>query len=683
MSDAQGERSFFSKRSRRLKYSQSDQLLFQKLVEMAEEGVLVAHPATRKFLFANAAICRMLQFSAEELCCMAVEDIHPKEAIDRVFAAFYDLTRGRKSLVNSVPVRRKDGSILYADITAKPALIAGREYAAGFFADVTSRVEAEDALRVSEERYRQLFDRMASCVAVYEARADGQDFVLTDLNRAAEQTEAVSKADVVGKSILAALPSTEKSGLFEAIQRVWRTGEPEHHPLVAKYGDERIQGWQDSYVYRLPSGQVVAAYEDVTEREKAKETLRVLAEAEREQRILAEALADVAVSIAAKRTLQDILAEILDQVQKIVPYTSANVALTRDGVIRTALSRGYEVLGGQDVVRALALPVEAFPLTAGVIENKGALVVEDSQTDPRWVAMQDTAWVRSHLAVPIVSHEQVVGILRLDSERPRQFTSEDARRLKPLAGAAAVALENAELYERVQNELTARRQTEEALRHSAQRLHALASRLAEAQETELMRISRELHDRVGQTLTALGMRLDSLSADLREGSGTDRVTLDAARALLDESIRSVRALMADLRPSILDDYGLAAALNSFPGWFHGPSSLAVTVDAPEVKPRLPQEIATALFRITQEALANVVKHAKASNVAIRLKERDGVARLDIEDDGAGFDPEAREVGDLHWGMEIMRERAESVGGCLTVRSSPGRGTHVVVEVPRL
>jgi|GEM_PF-748237 len=683
MSDTQGERSFFSKRSRRLRYSQSDQFLFQKLVEMAEEGVLVAHPATRKFLFANAAICRMLQFSAEELCCMAVEDIHPKEAIDRVLAAFYDLTQGRKSLVNSIPVRRKDGSILYADITAKPALIAGREYAAAFFADVTCRVEAEDALRVSEERYRQLFDRMAGCVAVYEAQADGQDFVLTDLNRAAEQTEAVSKADVVGKSILAAFPGTEKSGLFEAIQRVWRTGEPEHHSLVAKYGDERIQGWQDNYVYRLPSGQVVAAYEDVTEREKAKESLRVLAEAEREQRILAEALADVAVGIAAKRTLQDILAEILDQVQKIVPYTSANVALIRDGVIRTALARGYEVLGGQDVVCALALPVEAFPLTAGVIENKGALVVEDSQTDPRWVAMQDTAWVRSHLAVPIVSHEQVVGILRVDSERPRQFTSEDARRLKPLAGAAAVALENAQLYERVQNELTARRQTEEALRHSAQRLHAVAARLAEAQETELRRISRELHDRVGQTLTALGMRLDSLSADLREGSGTDRVTLDAARALLDESIRSVRALMADLRPSILDDYGLAAALNSFPGWFRGPSSLAVRVDAPEVKPRLPQEIATALFRITQEALANVVKHAKASNVAIRLRERDGVARLEIEDDGAGFDPEAGEVGDLHWGMEIMRERAESVGGCLTVRSSPGHGTHVVVEVPRL
>jgi len=779
-------------------------LPFQTLLQMTEEGILVADPATRRFVFANAAVCRLLGFSVEELCTLGVEDIHPEEALERVIPSFESLVQGTRSLASAIPCRRKDGAIVYADVTSKPAVIDGRALAVGFFTDVTERVRIERALVASEERHREIFEHLGTCVAVFEAHLDGEDFVYVDVNRAAEQVGAIRREDVVGKSVLAVFPGVKEFGLFDAFQRVWRTGTPEHHP-VAEYRDERIRGWLQNYIYKLPTGEIVAVYEDATERIEAQKRLKELMQVEREQRLLAEALVDVTLSITACRALDDVLEGILREAQRIVPSTSANIMLDIDGVLRTAFARGYDAFGGAEMMRALAQPIEAFPLNLEVLRERKAVVVGDSRTDPRWVPLQGTTWIRSHLAVPVISHDRVLGILRVDGDRPGQFTGEDARRLEPLANAAAVALINAQLHEEAERELavrriaeealqesehkyrqvlenageaifiaqdeyirlanaatakllelpaeeitsrpfsqfihpedraviaerhqlrlagkeartgyefrfvtgeggvrwgrlnatradwqgrpatlcvvsdvTERKQVEEELRHSAQRLHALAARLAEAQEGERRRISHDLHDRVGQTLTALGMRLECLSGDLPEGSTVGRAALDAAFALLDESIRGVRTLMTTLRPPILDDYGLSAALSSYKSWFECPETLVVTVHAPALAFRLPPNVDTALFRIAQEALTNVVKHARASSVAVHLRELNGVVRLEIEDDGVGFDPDKLTAGELHWGQEIMRERAEAVGARLTVRSHPGTGTQVIVEVP--
>jgi diguanylate cyclase (GGDEF)-like protein/PAS domain S-box-containing protein len=136
--------------------------------------------------------------------------------------------------------------------------------------DVPEVVSPKRMLEQSEERFRELFDHMSSCVAVYEARSAGEDFVLVDFNKAAERAEAISREDVVGKSVLTVFPSVKEFGLFDVFQRVWRTGNPEHHP-TAEYRDQRIQGWKENYVYKLPSGEVVAIYDDVTERRQAEE----------------------------------------------------------------------------------------------------------------------------------------------------------------------------------------------------------------------------------------------------------------------------------------------------------------------------------------------------------------------------------------------------------------------------
>ena len=139
--------------------------------------------------------------------------------------------------------------------------------------EIGARKEAEESLSASEQRYRTLFENMSTCVAIYKSVNDGEDFVFVDFNRAAELSERIERDLLLGKSVQEVFPAVRDFGLFDVFQRVWRTGEPERLP-VASYRDDRIQGWRDNFVYRLPSGEVVALYTDETARKTAEEALR-------------------------------------------------------------------------------------------------------------------------------------------------------------------------------------------------------------------------------------------------------------------------------------------------------------------------------------------------------------------------------------------------------------------------
>ena len=143
----------------------------------------------------------------------------------------------------------------------------------GFAQDITERKRAEEALILSEYKFKELFENMSSSVAVYEATADGEDFIFTNFNKAAEEVEQIDRKDLIGKSVFDVFPGIRNMGLFDVFQRVWRTGRPEHLP-VSLYRDKRIEGWRENYVYKLPTAEIVTIYNDVTARKKAEESLR-------------------------------------------------------------------------------------------------------------------------------------------------------------------------------------------------------------------------------------------------------------------------------------------------------------------------------------------------------------------------------------------------------------------------
>ena len=214
-------------------------------------------------------------------------------------------------------------------------------------------------------------------------------------------------------------------------------------------------------------------------------------------------------------------------------------------------------------------------------------------------------------------------------------------------------------------------------RASEAALRALSRRLVEAEENERRRLARELHDQVGQNLSALNINLDIVLGSLKETSLRRR--LEDSLKLVDSTLQSIENVMADLRPALLDEYGLAAALAWYGEEYSQRTGIRVAVEAGDAGAALAPETAVALFRIAQEALNNAAKHSSAKRITVQLKEQGGELMLSISDDGKGFDLAQAPRG--RWGMTTMRERAEAGGGRLSVESSPGTGTTVRARLP--
>ena len=139
--------------------------------------------------------------------------------------------------------------------------------------DITEYKQAEQAMLESEKRYRELFNHMSSGVIIYEAKENGRDFIIKNINPAVEKIEKIKKEDILGKSVLKVFPAVKDSSLFKVFQEVWKTGKPQQH-LLSLYQDQRITGWRENYIYRLPSGEIVAVYDDITERRLAEKKLK-------------------------------------------------------------------------------------------------------------------------------------------------------------------------------------------------------------------------------------------------------------------------------------------------------------------------------------------------------------------------------------------------------------------------
>jgi signal transduction histidine kinase len=259
---------------------------------------------------------------------------------------------------------------------------------------------------------------------------------------------------------------------------------------------------------------------------------------------------------------------------------------------------------------------------------------------------------RTGIWVPLVVHDRPIGVITAYDKvgaADARFTDEDVRLAETFAARAAVGVELSERVER------------DALR-----------RVVAAQELERQRLARELHDETGQALTSILLGLKRL--DGAEPSAA----VASLRELVVATLQDVRRLAVELRPKVLDDFGLLPALERLTQGFAEHTGISVDLEATGLSERLPVEVETAIFRIVQESLTNVVKHAQASSVSIVLTRGDGRIKAVIEDDGRGFEPETMGEG---IGLVGMRERIELLDGSLTVESSERSGTTIAIEVP--
>lgn len=268
--------------------------------------------------------------------------------------------------------------------------------------------------------------------------------------------------------------------------------------------------------------------------------------------------------------------------------------------------------------------------------------------------------------LPLLSREEVIGALVLVGEARDPFTALDDRFLVALGQQVGAALENADLYRRLETRTV--------------ELARLSARMVEQHEEERRRLSRELHDETAQVFSAVKMELGVLRESVNpEHAGR----LDQALELIDTGIRSIRSVTNDLRPSLLDDLGLLPALRSLVADFGARSAIHVALSAPAVLPPLTKEAELALFRALQEALSNVRRHAGAQTVDIAISVDRGGVRLRVRDDGRGppdTSPKRLERGG-HMGLAGMRERISALGGRVRFERAEGAGALLDVLVP--
>ncbi len=323
------------------------------------------------------------------------------------------------------------------------------------------------------------------------------------------------------------------------------------------------------------------------------------------------------------------------------------------------------------------VPVDTSPIFSSILNGKRYSAKEispESRADifPSLLKVNFGERNLSDLEVyPLQTSDQPLGVLAIVRKHGQPYSDDEISFIGNLISPISLTIQNARLVEK--------------LTESQTQLRGLSQQLVQVQENQYSHLAKELHDRIGQDMTAININLNIIRETMPK-TMPENITsrLDDIETLVQESVQRMRSIMADFRPPMLDAYGLIAALNWYGEQFSRRANISVNINDRYFKEiRLPGEIEIALFRIVQEALTNVAKHAQASKVDIELLENNDSILMTITDNGVGFATQMQGISsEGHWGLTNMRERARAINGQFLLRSVPGQGTQILVKVGR-
>jgi signal transduction histidine kinase len=363
------------------------------------------------------------------------------------------------------------------------------------------------------------------------------------------------------------------------------------------------------------------------------------------------AVSDAVLAIGAQVSVEEVLQRLVDAARTLAPARYAALGVP-DG------EGGFSAFLTSGMSEKLMASLGPLPRTHGMLgamlETPAPFRTSDIHDDPRFRGW----WPRGHpdmrsfLGVPIVAPEGVIGAFYLtEREDLQEFTAEDEELIQLLAAHAAIAITNARLHER------------------SRELSVLSER---------NRLALELHDVVSQKLFSLVLNAEAAGTLLDRDADAARAQVTRLQELAREALDELRSLIFELRPPDLERDGLCGALRKHVDVLRRLQPTAIELEGDlevEADPRRDQEV----FRIAQEALQNALRHAQASRVVVRLHGEDGRLRLEVEDDGVGFDAGAPELRSRRLGLTSMEERAQRIGARLELRSEVGAGTTVRLE----
>lgn len=423
------------------------------------------------------------------------------------------------------------------------------------------------------------------------------------------------------------------------------------------------------------SSHFIAIKQDVTERklmyaqlEESNRELTAISNSERQQRKFAETLSQASIALSQTLDIQHVMETLLDYIQLILPVNTAFLILSEgEDHYRIRCVRASQTQSQASALLNQSIDLLNNPVIKPFFERQTSTLIHDSHALERWEPPSELAAMRTWLGIPLITAGNPIGMVVSASVQADSFSEKQVQLAEAVVGQATVALQNAWLFEQV--------------RSGRQRLQLLSRHLVEMQENERKYIARELHDETSQALTSLKMRLRSIE-QLANRQPTVVQEVAELKTLTDEILESLHRLAMNLRPASLDHLGLVQALTSLVESTGQRSGLTARFKSLGVdqRNRLTEEMEASIYRIIQESLTNITRHASATHADVILNWQDDKIMVIVEDDGVGMDlSTARASGRL--GLVGMQERAEMLGGSLLIESTPNAGTTLVVEIP--
>ncbi len=511
--------------------------------------------------------------------------------------------------------------------------------------------EREAALRESEARHRSLFEN--SIDAVLLTTPDGG---ILAANPEACRIFGLTEEEFRQRGRAGTVDPTDPR-LPALLEERARTGKVRGELTHVRKDGTRFPGEISSAVFIDRDGLAKTSMiiRDITERKRTEEAL-----AERTRQL--EAVRAVGEEITQELDLPTVLGLIIRRAVELAGAKSGAVYLW-DEAAQVLVPEVWHGLG--DWIKEIRLRL-GEGASGTVAQRRAGMIVNDYRASPyAHPFFLEHSGVTATLAEPLLYRDQLLGVITIDNEETgRAFTGEDREVMALFATQAAIAIQNARLFGQV--------------RAGRERLQLLSRQLVDMQEAERRSIARELHDEIGQLLTGIKLLLEM---GLGGKAGAARAHMGDALGLINELMERVRDLSLTLRPAMLDDLGLLPALLWHLERYAAQTHVQVHLRHSGMEKRFPPEIETAVYRIIQEALTNVARHAGVRDATVRLWADAGTLGLQIEDGGVGFDPGAPLAAGTSGGLIGMRERALLLGGSLSIESAPGTGTRLTAELP--
>ncbi len=620
---------------------ESEERLRRLVEHLPAVTYMLAADEARTPLYVSPQIESILGFRPAEWVADAglwKRQIHPADR-DRVMRqAAHSYTTGEPFSSEYRLLTRDGEAVWFRDQAVGVRDDAGRVILTeGVMTDITDRKRTEEELAASNLRTQSILENLAD--GFFALDHHGR---FTYLNPSALQLMGRRREDLIGQNVWSVFPGAANSPFYAQYQRVMA----ERVPLQMEAYYAPLNRWFKAHTYPSQDGLSVL-FEDVTSRHK--------------QEI--SAVSDVLSALNAQLDVRQAFTGVAEGLRLLTQCDRVSLTVfDEDGEWATVLALDRP---RSDVEPGSRLRMADIPATMNVLSGWPHLV-PDLAVELHSPIVQTIyqAGMRSAVSLPLRGSNQVGGMLTLTARRPSAFSLAQLPLLGQVADAIALAVEKSRLFEEV--------------RAGRERLEALSHRLLEVQEAERQHIARELHDEIGQALTALKLTLDTV-AGLRPEQVAAR--LSETRGQVNELVARVRNLALDLRPAMLDDLGLLPALLWLFERYTVQTGVQVHFEHRGLGRRFTPDIETAAYRIVQEALTNVARYAGVEQVTVRAWSDLACVALQVVDQGAGFDAAAALRTAATSGVAGMRERAVLLGGQLTVESAPGKGTRVSAELP--